>query len=68
MTRQIETISSASNPLIKSLKSLERKKGRAETGLFLAEGARLIGQGLANGWKADSLIVAASGSCWPPTN
>lgn len=60
MTRQIETISSASNPLIKSLKSLERKKGRAETGLFLAEGARLIGQGLANGWKADSLIVAAS--------
>tara|TARA_R110000796_G_scaffold160476_1_gene277312 strand:- start:1221 stop:2033 length:813 start_codon:yes stop_codon:yes gene_type:complete len=60
MTRQLETISSASNPLIKSLKSLERKKGRAETGLFLAEGARLIGQGLANGWKADSLIVAAS--------
>lgn len=60
MTRHLETISSASNPLIKSLKSLERKKGRAETGLFLAEGARLIGQGLANSWKADSLVVAAS--------
>ena len=60
MTRLTETISSASNPLIKTLKSLERKKGRAETGLFLAEGARLIGQGLANGWQADSLMVAAS--------
>jgi TrmH family RNA methyltransferase len=34
-------ITSASNPLIKSLKSLHLKKGRAETGLFLAEGARL---------------------------
>lgn len=34
-------ISSASNPLIKTLKSLHAKKGRAETGLFLAEGARL---------------------------
>jgi TrmH family RNA methyltransferase len=34
-------ITSASNPLIKTLKSLHTKKGRAETGLFLAEGARL---------------------------
>lgn len=34
-------ITSASNPLIKSLKSLHAKKARAETGLFLAEGARL---------------------------
>ena len=33
-------ISSASNPLIKTLKSLHTKKGRGETGLFLAEGAR----------------------------
>jgi len=34
-------ITSPSNPLIKMLKSLHAKKGRAETGLFLAEGARL---------------------------
>jgi TrmH family RNA methyltransferase len=34
-------ITSPSNPLIKTLKSLHAKKGRAETGLFLAEGARL---------------------------
>lgn len=60
MTQPEEIISSASNPLVKTLKSLERKKGRSETGLFLAEGARLIGQGLANGWQADALLVAAS--------
>jgi RNA methyltransferase, TrmH family len=34
-------ITSPSNPVIKTLKSLHAKKGRAETGLFLAEGARL---------------------------
>jgi TrmH family RNA methyltransferase len=34
-------ITSPSNPLIKTLKSLHAKKGRSETGLFLAEGARL---------------------------
>jgi TrmH family RNA methyltransferase len=34
-------ITSASNPQIKLLKSLHMKKARAETGLFLAEGARL---------------------------
>lgn len=34
-------ITSPANPLIKMLKSLHAKKGRAETSLFLAEGARL---------------------------
>ena len=34
-------ITSAANAQIKTLKSLHAKKGRAETGLFLAEGARL---------------------------
>lgn len=34
-------ITSTSNPQIKALKSLHLKKGRTETGLFLAEGARL---------------------------
>jgi len=45
-------ISSAANPLIKTLKSLHAKKGRAETGLFLAEGAR-------------SAIEAADLGVWP---
>ncbi len=54
-----ETVTSPSNPLIKTLRSLERKKERAETGLFLAEGARIVGQGLARGWQAETVVIAA---------
>ncbi|MBU1287208.1 MAG: RNA methyltransferase, partial [Alphaproteobacteria bacterium] len=60
MNQPIETITSPSNPLIKSLKSLERKKGRSETGLFLAEGARLVEQGLEQGWQAETLVIATT--------
>ncbi len=60
MNPNVDLITSASNALIKKVRSLERKKGRGETGLFLAEGARLVAQGLANGWRADCLIIAAS--------
>lgn len=45
-------ISSPSNPLIKTLKSLHQKKARSETGLFLAEGAR-------------SAVEAADLGVWP---
>ncbi len=60
MTYTPETISSPSNDLIKRLKSIERKKERAESGLFLAEGARLCEQGLAQSWTCEVLAVAAS--------
>jgi RNA methyltransferase, TrmH family len=60
MNQPIETITSPSNPLIKSLKSLERKKGRSETGLFLAEGARLVEQGLEQGWQAETLVITST--------
>ena len=60
MKRPPETLTSPSNPLIKTLKGLERKKERQATGLFLAEGARLVEQGLANGWQPDTLVVAAA--------
>jgi len=55
-------ITSPSNPLIKRLRGLDRKKGRIETGLFLAEGARLVEQGLARGWRADTVLVGESGA------
>lgn len=53
-----ETITSPTNPLVKSLRALDRKKARAESGLFLAEGARLVEQGLMQGWKADTVLVS----------
>ena len=59
-TTKRDTITSSSNPLVKRMRSLERKKGRTDSGLFLAEGARLITQGLTNGWQADTLMVSSS--------
>ena len=52
-------ISSASNPLIKMLKALHQKKGRAETGLFLAEGARLAREAADLGVWPQTMIYAA---------
>ncbi|MBL8535920.1 MAG: RNA methyltransferase [Hyphomonadaceae bacterium] len=50
----VHVITSAANPLIKRMKSLHTKKGRSETGLFLAEGARLA-------------LEAAELNFWPET-
>ncbi|MEM7330077.1 MAG: RNA methyltransferase [Pseudomonadota bacterium] len=61
MNENYDHITSASNPLVKQLRSLERKKGRNETGQFLAEGARLIEQALAQDWQVETLVVSNSG-------
>jgi TrmH family RNA methyltransferase len=45
-----EHISSTANDTVKLLRSLDRKRERVETGLFLAEGARHAEEALANGW------------------
>lgn len=44
LSPMLHKITSSANPLVKTLKSLHAKKGRAETGLFLAEGARLAAE------------------------
>jgi TrmH family RNA methyltransferase len=62
MKADFDHITSASNPSVKRLRSLERKKGRNETGLFLAEGGRLIEQALAQDWTVDTLVVSNSGA------
>ena len=62
MSVEFDQITSASNALVKQLRSLERKKGRNETGLFLAEGVRLIEQALAQGWQVETLIISNSGA------
>ncbi|HVY02423.1 MAG TPA: RNA methyltransferase [Caulobacterales bacterium] len=54
----LHKVSSAANPLVKMLKSLHAKKGRAETGLFLAEGARLVEEAAQLGKWPDVLALA----------
>lgn len=61
MKQDFQPITSISNPLIKTLRALDRKKTRLETGLFLAEGARLVQQGLENGWEVETLIASQEG-------
>ena len=48
--RLFEHISSTANDTVKLLRSLDRKRERVETGLFLAEGARHAEEALATGW------------------
>ncbi len=54
---EFEHITAISNETIKLLRALERKKTRTETGLFLAEGARLIEEGLQKGWTP-AIVIA----------
>ncbi len=65
MSQTFTKITSASNPVIKSLKGLDRKKVRAETGLFMAEGGRLVQQGLDTGWQADTILASTEGLSRP---
>ncbi len=51
-------ITSSANPLIKTLKGLHAKKGRAETGLFLAEGARLAREAADLGVWPDVMAIS----------
>jgi len=53
-----ELISSSSNPLIKQVRALRERKGRDETGLFLAEGIHHVGEAVEAGWSIERLIYA----------
>lgn len=53
---EIRRITSAANEAVKAIRSLERKKERAESGLFLAEGARTLIEAIETG--AEIVCVA----------
>jgi len=59
-TGQVKEITSAANPLIKQLRSLGLKKYRERTGLFMAEGLKLVWEGLQQGFIIETLIVTIS--------
>jgi TrmH family RNA methyltransferase len=53
----MQHISSAQNPVVKRLRSLERGRVRREQGLYVAEGVRLVGEALATQQKAGIVLV-----------
>jgi TrmH family RNA methyltransferase len=51
-------ISSTHNPAVRRIRSLRSRKGREETGLFLAEGIRIVGEAAELGAEIESLVTA----------
>ena len=51
-------ITSLGNPLIKQVRVLRHKKGRAESGLFLVEGIHHVGEAVSAGWQVETLLYA----------
>ncbi|HWU62990.1 MAG TPA: RNA methyltransferase [Ensifer sp.] len=55
---QVKEVTSLANPIIKDIKALSQKKGREETGTFMAEGLKLVIDALELGWAISTLIYA----------
>lgn len=51
-------ISSLSNPLVKRIRALRQRKGRSESGQFLAEGLHHVGEALEAGWDVAAILYA----------
>ena len=56
----MKEIQSVHNPLVQSLRALQKAKGRRESGLFLAEGSKLVGEALELG-LCRTLLVQQDG-------
>ncbi len=61
----VKEITSLANPLVKDIKALAMKKHRDESGLFMAEGLKLIIDALDLGWNLQTLIVAQAAKSNP---
>ena len=55
---QVKEVTSLSNPVVKDLRALSQKKHRDRSGLFLAEGQKLVIDALALGWRIRTLLCS----------
>ncbi len=55
----VKEVTSLTNPVVKELRALHMKKERAESGLFLAEGLKLVTDALEEGWPIRTLVHAS---------
>ncbi len=53
----VKHISSTANPIIKAARALHQRKARAESGLFLAEGHKLVVDALSVGWVPQMIVA-----------
>lgn len=59
-TGSFKKVTSLANPLVKDIRALHGKKQRDETGLFIAEGQKLVRDAAEGGWPIHMLAYAAS--------
>lgn len=60
MSMEKTILTSKNNPLIKETVSLKEKKGRRELGLFLVEGAKMVGECGRSGLEIERVFVSKS--------
>ncbi|MBP3452691.1 MAG: RNA methyltransferase [Clostridia bacterium] len=53
----MERITSLKNPKVQLWKSLKDRKGRRETGCFMAEGRKMVEEALASGFQVEAVLV-----------
>lgn len=60
-----KTITSLTNPLVKEIRGLALPKNRKESGLFLAEGLKLVADAVEAGWTLRTLVHASAAAGQP---
>jgi TrmH family RNA methyltransferase len=60
----MQPISSLQNPVVKLVRSLADKKGRRETGLFMAEGRAMLERAMDLGWEPEHVIATKPPHLW----
>lgn len=53
----VKTLTSTANPIVKAVRALHQRKSRTESGLFIAEGAKLVLDALSVGWVPQMIVA-----------
>ena len=61
----VKAITSLTNPLVKEIRGLALSKNRKESGLFLAEGLKLVADAVEAGWRLRTLVHASAAANQP---
>ncbi len=59
------TVTSLTNPAVKAARALHARKGREESGLFLAEGLKIVAEAVAAGHAPRTLLYSAAAADHP---
>jgi TrmH family RNA methyltransferase len=61
----VKQITSLANPIVKDIRALALSKNRKASGLFVAEGLKLVADAVEAGWPVQTLVYAASVAAQP---